>query len=306
MISYLAAKYVQQNPEGILWIVDPHFNEHSDSYSTDPDDMETVWLNGIPKKELYAGGGKLKRISLVKKPDDAYRMFKELKKILQHRIDKALKKEAPVHLICDEFENRLRAWTKEQTEEVLEIIAACEDEGRKFGVTVCVIAHSIKKENTSIDSSVIFQMNLLALGGALADTTIKWPSDMDAKNMAIARNELAATLNPKRDGYAAVLRRLNNAPELVVIPVIDPYQFSFDMGGSVVSEVEIPESEHEAKPTAPGGEHFMDRLEFELRQIKNPTAAQAIALYEKLFAQILNQPGQDYLLKALRDRGWQI
>lgn len=310
LVSYLAAKYVQQNPNGILWIVDPHFNEHSDTYSNDPDDQETVWLNGIPKKELYAGGGKLKRVCLVKKLDDSLRMFKELRKILKHRIDNALKKEAPVHLICDEFENRIRDWSKEETEEVLKIIAAVEDEGRKFGVTVTVIAHSIKKMNTGIDSSVIFQMNLLALGGALADTTIAWPSDMNAKDMAIARNEHQKTLNPKRDGYAAVLRRLNNAPELVTIPVIDPYQFDFSLGGTGES-VETGEPEQPAKLTSPSGatSNWMDTLERKLSESgagKTVDKAKAIAIFEREFSLILNKDQQSELLKALADRGWDL
>ena len=78
------------------------------------------------------------------------------------------------------------------------------------------------------------------------------------------------------------------------------------MGVSAAGEVDVPEPEHEPKPTAPGGENFIDRLEFELRQVKDLTAEKAIAIHEKLFAQILNEAGRDYLLTILRDRGWQI
>ncbi len=66
-----------------------------------------------------------------------------------------------VKVILDEEENLKRNLSEEQFEAVQDVISLIQDEGRKYGVEITIAMHSLKKENTGIDSANLQQMDWL-------------------------------------------------------------------------------------------------------------------------------------------------
>lgn len=210
-MAFEAARFLQLHPDGILLIGDIHYDEES-----------SKWLPGISSEVLLDK-------YLAKKADQVLQVVRWCKKELRDRINKGDKKRVPVKLILDEFLGLTRRWEKEEVEEVMEFIAESQDEGRKFRVNVTLGLHSIKEKRSGIDSSVLFQMDLLVLGGSIADTTIKWPADFEVKELSSLRNQVQASLK-KGQGYACVVKRQNDAPMVVVLPDLELNAISISTG----------------------------------------------------------------------------
>lgn len=236
LASYLSARFVAENPDGELRICDPHFSLRSAEYAED----ETIWLPGIPKNvvsEQY----------LVKDADSAFKMFLRLRQEGRRRVDNELKNEPELHLLCDEFDGYVKRWSDNQLEEIVGpkgIIQEVQDEYRKYHVNCSLIVHSLKKENTGVDSSAFAQMDMLFLGSSLADPNTKYPADIEPKRLLAAQQMMQQQLE-KQDGFACVVRKLNEPAQIQVVPWINPMDHALQYGGGVAqkpAEVkEIPE-----------------------------------------------------------------
>ena len=206
-LAYESVKWMQNNPppENKLFICDPHFDED-----------QSEWYPGMEpaqKKEL-----------VKKKAEDIKKVFYFVGKLLRTRIDKGVRDTHSecykVKIILDEGESFFRKLTDDELKGITDIIAEIEDEGRKYGITTTVVFHSLKKQNTNVDSGVFMQMNLLALGRALADPATKWPADFNVKQLLSQQTALQATLKEKQ-GRTCVVRKLDSEPQVKVIPHID-------------------------------------------------------------------------------------
>jgi hypothetical protein len=118
--------------------------------------------------------------------------------------------------------------TDAEKSEVMNIIAQTQDEGRKYLINITLGMHSLKKERIGVDSSVLFQMDVLCLGSALADPNTKFPADFESKALLQKQMELQRTLK-KSQGFACVVRKLGEMAKVEVIPFLDLSQFSFDV-----------------------------------------------------------------------------
>lgn len=221
-LAYEAIAFLTHFPNGELRIGDKHFDED-----------ESVWLPGVPADILL-------NQYVAKKPEQILKMFRRAKQLLDHRIENGIKSKhpecVPFKLICDEFEGFVMGLTDTEKAEVMNIIAQTQDEGRKYLINITLGMHSLKKERIGVDSSVLFQMDVLCLGSALADPNTKFPADFEAKRLLQEQMELQRTLK-KSQGFACVVRKLGEMAKVEVIPFLDLSKFSFDVESPESSEV---------------------------------------------------------------------
>lgn len=224
-LAYEAIAFLTHFPNGELRIGDKHFDEE-----------ESVWLPGVPADILL-------NQYVAKKPDQILKMFRRAKQLLDHRIENGIKAKhpecVPFKLICDEFEGFIMGLTDAEKAEVMNIIAQTQDEGRKYLINITLGMHSLKKERIGVDSSVLFQMDVLCLGSALADPNTKFPADFEAKSLLQKQMELQRTLK-KSQGFACVVRKLGEIAKVEVIPFLDLSQFSFDVDPQPEPQQEVP------------------------------------------------------------------
>lgn len=220
-LAYEAIAFLHHCPDGDLRIGDRHFDEE-----------ESQWLPGVPADVLLDK-------FVAKKSSQILEIFRYTGKILNYRIDNSIRannpKCVPFKLICDEFEGFLLQISDEEKQEVINIITQSQDEGRKYQVNITLGLHSLKEKRIKIDSSVLFQMDVLCLGQALADTVTRFPSDFEPKQLLQKQSELQRSLG-KNQGFACVVRKLGEPPAVAVIPFLDLSKFSFQVDAVEESE----------------------------------------------------------------------
>lgn len=205
-LRYEASRWLIENPGGILCIIDPHY---------DIDDQKKWWLNDIDQSYVAAK-------YIIKKREDIHKKIAEMYTELQDRIDNGLKGKPPIKIILDEEENIKRTATREQLQCFLDFLACVQDEGRKYLFEFTIGMHSMKKENTGIDSGVLYQMEWLLFGKACYDTTTRFPSDFDQTAIKTAAKRLNEIL-PKNVGRTVVIIKQSlDEPIITVLPLLQP------------------------------------------------------------------------------------
>ena len=260
-LAYEAIAFLTHYPDGELRIGDKHFDED-----------ESQWLPGVPTDILL-------NQFVAKKPDQILKMFRRAKQLLDHRIEKGIKQNhsecKPFKLICDEFEGFVMGLTDAEKAEVMSIIAQTQDEGRKYLINITLGMHSLKKERIGVDSSVLFQMDVLCLGSALADPNTKFPADFESKSLLQKQMELQRTLK-KSQGFACVVRKLGEMAKVEVIPFLNLSQFIFDVDSQEV------QSEPEEIPQ-PADINPYQKIKDWIKQLgKNPTDSQLVEAWKKV------------------------
>ena len=260
-LAYEAIAFLTHYPDGELRIGDKHFDED-----------ESQWLPGVPTDILL-------NQFVAKKPDQILKMFRRAKQLLDYRIEKGIKQNhsecKPFKLICDEFEGFVMGLTDAEKAEVMSIIAQTQDEGRKYLINITLGMHSLKKERIGVDSSVLFQMDVLCLGSALADPNTKFPADFESKSLLQKQMELQRTLK-KSQGFACVVRKLGEMAKVEVIPFLDLSQFIFDVDSQEV------QSEPEEIPQ-PVDINPYQKIKDWIKQLgKNPTDSQLIEAWKEV------------------------
>lgn len=278
-LAYEAIAFLTHFPNGELRIGDKHFDED-----------ESVWLPGVPTDILLSQ-------YVAKKPEQILKMFRRAKQLLNHRIENGIKAKhpecVPFKLICDEFEGFVMGLTDAEKSEVMNIIAQTQDEGRKYLINITLGMHSLKKERIGVDSSVLFQMDVLCLGSALADPNTKFPADIEARILLQNQQELQRNLK-KSQGFACVVRKLGEAAKVEVIPFLDLSQFSFD----VSSHTEQPK---EPQPQENTADYYQILVEWVKTLGRQPTADELKAAWKHLTTQELNDKGVELLTTKLME-----
>lgn len=191
-IRYEARRFLLENPDGIIRIVDLHHNE------------EEEWLPGIPADEY-----------LATTPEKGLAFVREMLQTGLDRINSKSLNQRPYKLIIDEFQGLLFRLNDAEREEIAKAIETCEYEFRKYGVNITLTSKGIKQKNTGLDSSIVASMDLLALGRSIADSSTKWPDDLDRKSLLQRLSAVSALPGCK---YACVYRKQGDDAEIKVIP----------------------------------------------------------------------------------------
>ena len=128
----------QSNDQDIFFIIDKHY---------DPD---SPWVAGINESELL-------RIGRIADGDNAIPKIQELHHLLLNRIKNKLtfkKLGITTRIIIDEIDS----YTQDEMETISDFARDIEYQGRKYGFSLILGAHSVKKGEMGIDSSVIGSM----------------------------------------------------------------------------------------------------------------------------------------------------
>lgn len=280
-LSYEVVRFLQENPDAELRIGDIHFDEE-----------ESEWLPGVPTKIL------LEKF-VCKKPAEVLNLFRRARKVLRNRIDKSLRNEPFFKLVCDEFDGFMRRIEEKEREEVAEIIQEIEDEGRKYKVRVVIVAHSFKKEQTGIDATAIAQMDILALGKALADPTAKFPADFDKKVLLEWLSDVANSLQ-KHQGRPCVVRKLGEDPRVEVIPWIDMKNYTVNVNGEIGTQPHISAPPSDDNEDSGADDDPIDLLRQWLNQNQGASDQALAQQWEQLTGNVLNPEGIKLLKERLR------
>ena len=274
-LAYEAIAFLTHFPDGELRIGDKHYDEE-----------QSLWLPGIPSHVLLAN-------YVAKKPEQMLNIFRRAKQLLDYRIEKGIKKNhpecKPFKFICDEFEGVMLALSDDEKAEVMSIITQTQDEGRKYQINLTLGTHSLKTKRIGIDSSVLFQMDVLCLGSALADSATRWPADIEAKTLLTQQMELQRSLK-KSQGFACVVRKLGDLARVEVIPFLDITKFTFEYTAT---------TETTAQETYENTQNWYDILLNWIAEIgRNPTDEELKIQWRKITNQELNDNG----VKLLKER----
>ncbi len=125
-----------------------------------------------------------------------------------------------IKVILDEEESLKRNLSDEQFEAVQDVISLIQDEGRKYGVEITIAMHSLKKENTGIDSANLQQMDWLVFHKAAYDSTTRYPEDFDPKDIRRKAKRIARQLNPKFGRVCVVVKQQETEPLITVLPLL--------------------------------------------------------------------------------------
>ena len=190
---YEARRFKSENPEGILRIVDLHLNEE-----------DGEWLPGLNAADYLA--------------IDAASGITFVRELVQLGLDRIASKSThhpEYKLIIDEFQGFRNRLSDQEQELLDQAIQFSQDELRKYRINLTLTSKSRKKGMTGQDSSVIDQMDFLALGNAIADPNNVLPYDIDAKTLTVKRQAVAALPGCK---YACIYRPAEGEAEIKVIP----------------------------------------------------------------------------------------
>lgn len=299
-LNFEAVRFLQLYPEGELRIGDLH-----------NDFDEEKWLPGVDKDTLA-------KKFVAKSVSFQLALIRRAGQILRERVEKNLKlkngKVQPFKVIIDEVVAFFNQLEEDEIEEVLQIVSLCEFEGRKFGVFFTLGLHSLKKEICKIDSSVWANMEILILGRKiLTDANTKFPSDFNKKQLLAEFDNLKDLLVsegvPKNAASPCLVRKDDNAPEIVVMPNMESYvkntRITF---GSLPSENQsedstntattsintYPEPQREKKKS----DDVFKEVQLWLEQLPEPPNPQQLALkWLEITGIKINQAALEALLK---------
>jgi hypothetical protein len=154
-MKWLLAQYVDEMAEkDTFYISDPHYDDA---------DYDDPWITEEADKKLMDNG------RLVKGETETIRMLSSVMGALKIRKDNGLtlkKGVGRIRLFMDEVDS----YSKEAQEKISETIKKIEYEAAKYGITICLGVHSIKKGEMGIDSSVIASMMQVLFSGIILDS----------------------------------------------------------------------------------------------------------------------------------------
>ena len=272
-LAYDAIRFLQLHPDGELRIGDLHYDE-----------KESLWLPGVPPEQL------LKTV-IADRTDGILKQFRRARTLVEERIEQKDRNGKPFKLICDEFVGVMTRLNKDEQEEVLKAIQLIQFEGRKYNVNVVLGLHSVKKGQSGIDSSVLANMDLLCLGKSLADRSTQFPADFDCSAL-LKEQELTQSRLRSSDGFACVVRKLGQSPQVVVLPYLSIPRTGEQMASPTV--VDLPED----KDTNgfKGDVNPVEVIKEWVQKIKrNPTDQELRAAWEAVTGHQLNAEGLAYL-----------
>lgn len=291
-MRYLLALYILSFPTDEWYVIDPHYEGYSDDEEFDCNNPDMAWLLGVNPELL-----KSKIIDNIK---DGYTLLMTAYATLKDRIAKKLKypKVPKIMVFIDEFEAFKKGLSDEEFTNLLEFIEVVQDEGRKFGVELSIGCHSLKKERTGVDSTVISQMYWLLFENAASDRATVFPADFDQKDIVKKLKKVNQRKDPKKQ-RSYVLTTPRGEVSIDLLPLLELPTFSLDEGTTTPVEVtpvdtlvNTPEFTDEQKVFIVIQNWVCDRTE-------KPTASEVWQMWERLSGKKLNENGLKYLMEKL-------
>lgn len=292
-MRYLLADYILTYPTDEWFVIDPHYEAYENSEEFDKNNPENAWLLGVEPELL--------KNRIIDNVQDGYTKITEVYGILRDRISKKTKypKVPRIMLFIDEFEAYKKGLSDEQFENVIEFIEVAQDEGRKFGVEATIGMHSLKKERTGIDSTVIAQMYWLLFENAASDRATVFPADFDQKQIVRALKKVNQTKDKKKF-RSFVLTSPDGSLLINLLPLLPLPTFRTDSGNdsneptNEATTAPAPTTELTDKQKA-----YTVLKEWVDSQTIKPDALTVREGWKKLTGETLNEKGLQYLLEKL-------
>lgn len=139
LMRWLLSGFISQsNSQDVFYIIDKHY------------DFDNPWIIGIDENELIEN-------ERIVDGDKAIEKIKELHNLLLNRIKNKLTfKKLGIHtrILIDEIDS----YSNDDMELISSFVRDVEYQGRKFGFSLILGSHSVKKNEMKIDSSVVSSM----------------------------------------------------------------------------------------------------------------------------------------------------
>lgn len=179
----------------------------------------TVWLPGISEDDFQER-------YLVKTAEDTLKLLKMFKAEAHSRLYENSEWNEEWDLTIDEWQAVWAKWSDTEREVAIKCFNAILDEADKVGIQVSITLHSLTREKTGLDGSLINGCDLYIFGGALANTANQIPSDMDRKALGKEKAELALSLSIQQ--RAVVYRDAISTESYAVISPDLSVKFEFE------------------------------------------------------------------------------
>ena len=151
LMRYLLLAYIEQmNENDHFYVIDPHRDE------------DEPWIEGVDETKLVADGK-------ISDGESAITTVKRIHDVLRSRIkhkETYRKTQSRVRIFFDEVDSFS---DPDEQQLISDFIRAVENQGRKYGFTIVVGAHSVKKGEMNIDSSVVNSMLQILFPSVLMD-----------------------------------------------------------------------------------------------------------------------------------------
>ena len=244
------------------------------------DDEATVWLPGVADdvfQEKY----------LVTTPEQTLEALLAHEEAVKRRVNGQESNNIALNLFIDEWRGVYRRWSEIEQRRAIKALYYIVDEGRKAKVNVSLSLHSLKKEETGIDSSIVQGCDLYIMGTALEDRANQFPTALDRK-IAEQRNETAARVGvPQR---VLVFRDYNSgAAQVVVSPDLRAaIAFAVEESNELTPEAWIAENQDEIDELMASGKRSARQLSehFNIPRLNSNALYVAIKRYVEISARM--------------------
>ena len=179
-------------PEEQLILIDPHLLANQFN-----NDGKAVWLNCSADEEQ----------KLIPHTSNEIRsVLNRVKAEGKARIQGRGKVSGPIHIVLDEGDSDEIKGRDGCLGELVEFLEQAASEFRKVNINVTLVLHTLKKNQTGLDASILSQFSWLIMGGFGASSDVVWPGDFDPKYWS-AQREQANSLLDQSKARACILRR---------------------------------------------------------------------------------------------------
>ena len=293
-MRYLLALYILNFPNDEWYVIDPHYEGYSNDDEFDCNNPDMAWLLGVDPELLKS--------KIIDNTKDGYTLLMTAYATLKDRITKKFKypKVPKIMVFIDEFEAFKKGLSDEEFTNLLEFIEVVQDEGRKFGVELSIGCHSLKKERTGIDSTVISQMYWLLFENAASDRATVFPADFDQKDIVKKLKKVNQRKDPKKQ-RSYVLTTPRGGLQIDLLPLLELPIFSLDEGTTapveVVSTPPVVDNHH--AELTPEQKAFTVIQNWARDRDVKPSALEVWEAWQKLTGEKLNANGLKYLMEKL-------
>ena len=181
---------------------------------------EAEWLPGVPRDDFETR-------YLIRSADDTLTALLKLKAELISRIETGNTDSEPIHLLIDEWGGCWAEWDEGQQASAIKALERINEEGRKFGVNVTLICHSLTREKTGLDQALTGAADLYLTGDALSNTSWSFPSSLSNQRADLTTERLERLSEVAIAQRVIVFRDAMGQTAVVTAPdLTTPGQFS--------------------------------------------------------------------------------
>jgi hypothetical protein len=269
----------------------------------DAQDPKYRWFDGLDPD--------LEDALFVTKAKDGLKIFRRVFAEAHRRVDNKLKNEGLLKLIIDEYNGFITRLSEDERKEVTKMNEFIQFECRKFNVEVTLGVHNIKKgdgktSGSGLDSTVVENMCLIALGNTIGDSNISFPADINRKQLMADIQIIRSQLPEKFPARPAVVRELGGSAEIRLLPKVDTSVFVFDTSSLNTIDVSVDEDKESSAGNPDTSEdesndYYDQMLSWYVSLDGTPTTEELKAQWLRVSGRMITDVGAIALLEILQN-----